>query len=64
MNAQTAKDLPMVLIACLIYGGVCLINWGCMAGGYCDWRVGQFVFMVMNFITFVMAFVALGRRGK
>ena len=64
MNAQTAKDLATVLFACFIYGGFALTNWGCMLHEFYDWRFGQFIFMTLNFITFVMAFVALGRRGK
>ena len=57
-------DLTSVLIGCLIFGAISAPNMLLIEAGVYSWRVGQFVFMVINFITFVMAFVALGRRGK
>ena len=61
MNAQTAKDLPIVLIACLVYG---VIGVAALICASYNWRIAQFIFMTLNFITFIMAFVALGRRKE
>jgi len=69
------RTLALVLIAAVIYAAVIGVTCGCLykevfdwdANRWVevyDWRTGIFIFMTLNLITFVMAFVALGRRGK
>ena len=58
------RTTVLVMVAVIVYGIAIAANTVCMATGVYDWRFGQSVFSAMNFITFVMAFVALGRRGK
>ncbi len=60
------KTKVLILFACLVYLSVVGATTICLAQHVYDWRAGQFVFMALNFITFVMAFVALclARRIK
>ena len=51
------RTAVLVMVAVLIYASVALC-------ATFNLRTSPFVFMTLNFITFVMAFVALGRRGK
>ena len=52
------------MVAVTIYALVAIVNTDCMVHGIYSLRTGDYVYTAMNFITFVMAFVALFRKGS
>ena len=58
------KTSTLILLACLICLLVAAVNTDCMAHKIYSVRTGDYVYHAVAFAAFVMAFVALFRRGK
>lgn len=59
MNPKTFRLLILATIGCIVYGLIIAPTTICLERGICDSRTAIFILLLVNFVTFIMAFIAL-----